>query len=73
MEKKRLGEILFMSIKFHLSPRKHYLTVRAANHCNRLPREAVQCPSMDIVETQLDKALSKLLLLTLPQLRPSTR
>ena len=61
MERKRLGEILVMSIKFHLSPRKHCLTVRVVSHWNRLPREVVQCPSMETVETQLDKALSKLL------------
>ena len=61
MEKKRLGEVLVMSIKFHLSPRKHCLTVRVVSHGNRLPREAVQRPSMEIVETQLDKVLSKLL------------
>ena len=33
---------------------KNFLTVRVAEHWNRLPREAVESPSMEIIKSCLD-------------------
>ncbi|KFV88026.1 hypothetical protein N308_03670, partial [Struthio camelus australis] len=39
--------------KFHLNMRKNFLTVRVTEHWNRLPREAVGSPSLQIFKTRL--------------------
>jgi len=44
-------------MKFHLNA-KHFLTVRVVKHWNRVPREAVESPSLQIFKTQLDIALA---------------
>ena len=40
--------------------RKKFLTVRVVRHWNRLPREAVDVPSLEVFEARLDGALSNL-------------
>ncbi|KFV79377.1 hypothetical protein N308_10730, partial [Struthio camelus australis] len=40
--------------KFHLNMRKNFLTVRVTEHWNRLPREEVVSPSLEIFKTRLD-------------------
>jgi len=41
------------SKKFHLNMRKSFFTVRVMEHWNRLPREAVESPSLEIFRTSL--------------------
>ncbi|KFQ76454.1 hypothetical protein N335_01176, partial [Phaethon lepturus] len=41
--------------------RKKFFTMRVVNHCNRLPREVVDAPSMEAFKVRLDGALSNLL------------
>jgi len=41
--------------------RKNYCTVRVVKHWNKLPREAVELPSLEIFKHGLGTALSKLL------------
>ena len=43
--------------KFQLNIRKHFFTVRVTEHWNRLPREVVEPPSLEIFKTRLDAIL----------------
>ena len=43
-----------------LDIRKKFFTVRAVRHWNRLPREAVDAPSLEVSKTRLDEAFSNL-------------
>ena len=47
--------------KFHLNMRKNFFTPRVTEHWNRLPREVVDSPSLEIFKTRLDKLLCSLL------------
>jgi len=47
--------------KFHLNMRKNFFPLRVTEHWNRLPVEAVECPSLEIFKTRLDKVLCSLL------------
>jgi len=46
--------------KFHLNTRKSFFTLRVTEHWNRLPREAVESPSLEIFKTRLDEVLCNL-------------
>ena len=46
--------------KFHLYMRKNFFTLRVADHWNRLPREAVESPSLETFKTHLDTTLCNL-------------
>jgi len=46
--------------KFQLNARKNF-TSRVTEHWNRLPREVVDSPSLEIFKTRLDKVLCSLL------------
>ncbi|KFV87219.1 hypothetical protein N308_01789, partial [Struthio camelus australis] len=47
--------------KFHLNLRKNFFTVRVTTHWNRLSREVVECPSLEIFKSCLDRFLGNLL------------
>jgi len=47
--------------KFHTNMRKNIFTVRVTKHWNRLPREAVESPSLEILKTHLDIFLCNML------------
>ncbi|GAB0178777.1 hypothetical protein GRJ2_000343000 [Grus japonensis] len=47
--------------KFHRNMRKNFFTVRVTEPWNRLPREAVESPSLEIFKTHLDVILCNLL------------
>jgi len=46
--------------KFRLNMRKNF-PLRVTEHWNRLPREAVESPSLEIFKSRLDKVLCSLL------------
>jgi len=47
--------------KFRLNMRKNFFPLRVTEHWNRLPREVVDGPSLEIFKTRLDKVLCSLL------------
>jgi len=47
--------------KFHLNMRKNFFPLRVTEPWNRLPREVVDFPSLEIFKTHLDKVLCSLL------------
>ncbi|GAB0189029.1 hypothetical protein GRJ2_001368200 [Grus japonensis] len=47
--------------KFHLNMRKNFFTLRVTEHWNRLPREVVESPPLEIFKTHLDAILCNLL------------
>ncbi|KFR11772.1 hypothetical protein N306_06625, partial [Opisthocomus hoazin] len=46
--------------RFRLDIRKKFFTMRVVKHWNRLPREAVDVPSLEAFKVRLDGALSNL-------------
>ncbi|GAB0206628.1 hypothetical protein GRJ2_003128400 [Grus japonensis] len=46
--------------KFCLKMRKNFFTLRVTKHWNRLPREVVESPSLEIFKTHLDAILCNL-------------
>jgi len=47
--------------KFCLNMRKNFFPLRVMEHWNRLSREVVESPSLEIFKTHLDKVLCSLL------------
>jgi len=47
--------------KFHLNMRKNFFPLRVMEPWNRLPREVVESPSLEIFKTRLVKVLCSLL------------
>ena len=47
--------------KFRTNMRKNFFTVRVTEHWNRLPREVVESPSLEIFKVHLDTYLGSLL------------
>ncbi|KFQ34876.1 hypothetical protein N332_13434, partial [Mesitornis unicolor] len=46
--------------RFHVNIRKNFFTLRVTEHWNRLPREVVECPSLEAFKTHLDVFLCDL-------------
>ncbi|KFQ39199.1 hypothetical protein N332_03150, partial [Mesitornis unicolor] len=46
--------------RFSLDTRKDFFTVRVVRHWHRLPREAVDAPSLAVFKARLDGALGNL-------------
>jgi len=46
--------------RFRPDIRKKFFTMRVVRHWNRLPREAVAAPSLEVFEAGLDRTLSNL-------------
>ncbi|KFR12987.1 hypothetical protein N306_11109, partial [Opisthocomus hoazin] len=46
--------------RFRLDVRKKFFTMRVMKHWNRMPREAVDAPSLEVFNARLDGALSSL-------------
>ena len=46
--------------RFRLDIRKKFFPVRVVKHRNRLPREAVDVPSLEAITSRLDGAVSSL-------------
>ncbi|KFW79661.1 hypothetical protein N305_11202, partial [Manacus vitellinus] len=46
--------------RFRSDIRKKFFTVRVVRHWHRLPREAVDAPSLEVFKARLDGALSNL-------------
>ncbi|KFP17212.1 hypothetical protein Z169_14121, partial [Egretta garzetta] len=47
--------------RFRLDIRKKFFTMRVVKHWNRLPREVVEAPSLEIFKARMDGALSNLI------------
>ena len=47
--------------KFHTNMQKNFFMVRVTEHWNRLPKEVVECPSMELFKTHLYAYLCDLL------------
>ncbi|KFP17667.1 hypothetical protein Z169_07890, partial [Egretta garzetta] len=47
--------------RFRLEIRKKFFTMSVVKHWNRLPREAVEAPSLETFKARLDGALSNLI------------
>ena len=57
----RVNEQVLEHRRLHLNIRKHLFTVLVTEHWHRLPREAVESPSLEMFKSHLDMVLGSLL------------
>ena len=50
----------FKKGRFRLDIRKKFFALKVVRHWHRLPREAVDAPSLEVLKTRLDETLSNL-------------
>jgi len=59
-DRTRVNSSKLIEGRFRLDIRKKFFTVRVVKHWNRLPREAVDAPSLEVFKARLAGALSNL-------------
>jgi len=59
-DKERINGFKLREVIFRLHIRNKFFTMRVVKHCNRLPREVVEVPSLETFKVRLDGPLSNL-------------